>query len=183
MVKMILFPTFVLGAAALVQVLVSGLTSPGFGIGRGFSYRFGFRFRLRFWVRLWLRRLSEPVKFCFGLGASGRFGIRLRRDGFRLWLNRFNFRFRFVWIHSVPLSSAVRCPSSMWRIRSAYSLMRASWVTIRMQRLFIKNFLFDEGDDHSPGVTIQGGGRFVENQNLRLADDRARNRHALLLAA
>ena len=49
--------------------------------------------------------------------------------------------------------------------------------------LFIENFLFHKGDDHPASVAIQRGGRFVKNQNLRLADDRPRNRHALLLAA
>ena len=49
--------------------------------------------------------------------------------------------------------------------------------------LLIEYVLFYEGDDHLPGVTIQGGGRFVENQDLGTADDRAIDGHALLLAA
>jgi hypothetical protein len=49
--------------------------------------------------------------------------------------------------------------------------------------IFIEYFLLDESDDHPPGVTVQGGGRFVENQNLRTADDRARDGDALLLPA
>ena len=47
--------------------------------------------------------------------------------------------------------------------------------------IFIKNFLFHEGNDHSSSVAVQRSRRLVKNQNLRLADDRPRNRHALLL--
>ena len=87
-----------------------------------FCFRLGFRFR---WHGIQLR-LS---RFCF------KRGFRFRHGCCRLHLSRFDFRFRLGGIHSVPLSAAERWPSSMWRIRSAYSLMRASWVTIRMQRL------------------------------------------------
>ena len=114
-VKMILFPTFLLGTVGLVRGLVLVCLSfrSSFGIGRGFSYRFGFRFSFgfRFGFGLRRRRGSRFKQRFVGFGLRrkrARFGIRLRRDCFRLWLGRFNFRFRFVWIHSVPLSIAVR---------------------------------------------------------------------------
>ena len=49
--------------------------------------------------------------------------------------------------------------------------------------IFIEYFLLDERDDHPPGVTVQRGGRFVENQDLWAADNRARDRDTLLLSA
>src|ERR1035441_1682840 len=49
--------------------------------------------------------------------------------------------------------------------------------------LRIEYVLYYEGDDHLPGITIQGGGRFVKNQDLGTADDRAGDGDALLLAA
>jgi hypothetical protein len=111
-------------------------------------------------------------------GARARLGQCLQAQAwlpfFGTWVRRRSFG---------ALSDAERWPSSIWRIRSAYSLMRASWVTIRMQRFSLRIFSFDEGDDRPAGVAVQGGGRLVEDQDLRAADDRARDRHALLLAA
>jgi hypothetical protein len=49
--------------------------------------------------------------------------------------------------------------------------------------VLVEDFLFDEGDDHLPGITVQGGGRFVEDQDLRTAGDGAGDRHALLLTS
>ena len=49
--------------------------------------------------------------------------------------------------------------------------------------LFSENFFFYELDNHFPGIAIQRGGGFVENQNLRAADDRARDGHSLLLSS
>ena len=47
----------------------------------------------------------------------------------------------------------------------------------------VEDVLAHEGDDVSAGVTVEGGGGLVENQNLRLADDCAGDGHPLLLAA
>src|SRR5208282_3122443 len=108
----------------------------------GFMFSFGFRFTLGFGLRPGFG-LNFGFRFRFDFGLKlNRFGFGLGRGCFRLWLGHLDFRFRLVWIHSVPLSSAVRCPSSIWRIRSAYSLMRASWVTIRMQRFSLRIFSF-----------------------------------------
>src|ERR1035437_5437179 len=70
-----------------------------------------------------------------GIGARRRLGF-----GLGLNLGRFGFGIGFGFFHSVPLSNTVRRPSSICMMRSAYSLMRASWVTIRIQRFSLSIF-------------------------------------------
>src|ERR1700690_1180634 len=49
--------------------------------------------------------------------------------------------------------------------------------------LVVEYLFLYESDDHAAGVAIERSGRFIEDQDLRAADDRTCDRDALLLAA
>src|ERR1017187_6489767 len=108
------------------------------------------------------------------------FGFRCRLDfGFGLQLGCCGFGIGFGFFHSVPLSNAVRRPSSICMIRSAYSLMRASWVTIRMQRFSLSIFSLTKAMiilPVSPSREAVGSSRIRISGLLMIA----RDRHALL---
>jgi hypothetical protein len=47
--------------------------------------------------------------------------------------------------------------------------------------LLVEDPLLDEGNDHFPGITVEGRRGLIQNQDLRPAHDRPGNGHALLL--
>ena len=49
--------------------------------------------------------------------------------------------------------------------------------------VFVQEVFFDKADDSSAGDPVQGRGGFIENQNVRAADDGPGQGHALLFAA
>ena len=74
-------------------------------------------------------------------------------------------------------------PSSIWTIRSANGTSRGSWVTTRTPRFGSLAISARIVHDRLAVLAVERRGRLVGQDDRRIADDRARDRDPLLLAA